>query len=276
MPELVIGSERHKELFCREFIDTHLPYDVAALRWPVLDEASLARLCALPFWQEAVSTESATAAKVQAQARLERDALMHEAVALQGYEEERHSQLLQSLLTHYDIGVSLPPSPPLPTDIEWAFLRTEYGECFDSFFAFGLFAIAKDSGFFPAELVTRFEPIMQEEARHILFFVNWLAYRRAQLPWWQRPALAGRCLLGMTLQVWSRIQTARGVGDGDFTLKGHESIDTDLSPRDFLHLCLQENERRLKRYDPYLLRPQLVPTLAKAVCRVLPKRRGVD
>src|SRR5215510_927343 len=92
MPELVIGSERHKELLCREFIDTHVPYEVAALRWPVLDEASLARLCALPFWQEAVSTESATAAKVQAQARLESDPLMHEAVALQGYEEERHSQ----------------------------------------------------------------------------------------------------------------------------------------------------------------------------------------
>ena len=45
----------------------------------------------------------------------------------------------------------------------------------------------------------------------------------------------------MTLQVWSRIQTARGVGDGDFTLKGHESIDTDLSPREFLRLCLQES-----------------------------------
>lgn len=271
MRQLTIGSDAHKELFCREFINTHLPYEVAALRWPELDAASLTQLRALPFWEEAVSTESATAAKVQAQARLERDPLVHEAVALQGYEEERHSKLLESLLTHYDIRVPFHPPPSLPTDIEWAFLRTEYGECFDSFFAFGLFAIAKESGFFPPALVTQFEPIMQEEARHILFFVNWLAYRRARLPWWRRPELAARCLLSMAAQGWSRVQTARGVqtkGE-NFTMKGHEAIKTDLSPRDFLQLCLQENERRLSGYDRRLLRPHLVPTIAKALCRVL-------
>jgi hypothetical protein len=271
MPQLPIGSNAHKELFCREFIDTHLPYDVAALRWPELDAASLTQLRTLPFWEEAVSTESATAAKVQAQARLERDPLLHEAVALQGYEEERHSKLLESLLAHYDIRVPYQPPSLLPADIEWEFLRTEYGECFDSFFAFGLFAIAKDSQFFPPALVTQFEPIMQEEARHILFFVNWLAYRRAQLSWWRRPKLVARCLLSMATQVWSRVQTVRGVqAKGEnFTMKGHEAITANLSPRDFLQLCLQENERRLNCYDRHLLRPRLVPTIAKFLCRVL-------
>lgn len=269
MRGLRIGSALHKELFCREFTATHLAYDVATLHWPELDSASLARLRALPFWQEAVSTERSTAAKVQAQAQLEADPLVREAVALQGYEEARHSALLEALLTRYDIPVTPHPLQPLPADIEWAFLRTEYGECFDSFFAFGLFAVAKESGFFPPELVTMFEPIMQEEARHIVFFVNWLAYRRTQLPWWRRPVLVGRCLMGMTVQAWSRVQAARGMRDEDFTLKGHEAINADISPRAFLELCLSENERRLGVYDPRLLRPRLVPTIAKALCRVL-------
>ena len=270
MSSFTIGSQAHKDLFCREFIDTHTPYEVATLSWPTLDAASLDRLQTLPFWEEAVTTEHATAAKVQAQAHLERDPLLREAVALQGYEEERHSALLHTLLTHYDIQIPRQSPPPLPPNITWAFLRAEYGECFDSFFAFGLFSVAKDSGFFPAELVARFEPIMQEEARHILFFVNWLAYRRAQLPLWRRPALAAQCLTAMLLQVWSRIQTARGVSaNEDFTLKGHEALIPDLSPRDFLCLCLQENERRLGQYDHRLLRPRLAPTIAKALSRVL-------
>jgi len=266
--DITIGSCAHKELFCQEFIDTHLPYNVTEIGWPTLDTEGLLRLRSLPFWEEAVTTEQATAAKVQAQARLETDSLVRDAVALQGEEEARHAALLAALLSHYNIPVPVPSPPPLPANIAWAFLRTEYGECFDSFFAFGLFAIAKSSGFFAPELVNLFEPVMQEEARHILFFVNWLAYQRAQLPWWRRPDFTSRCFLAMTVQVWSRIQTARGIGEGDFTLKGHEAILPDLSPREFLQLCLQENERRLGLYDRRLLRPRLVPTIAKAICRV--------
>jgi hypothetical protein len=264
------GSEQHKELFCGEFLATHLRYEVATLPWPELDCTSLARLRALPFWEEAVSTERATAAKVQAQAQRETDPLVREAVALQGYEEARHAQLLQVLLERYAISIPSRPSSPLPTDVEWAFLRTEYGECFDSFFAFGLFAIAQDSGLFPPALVDLFEPIMQEEARHIVFFVNWLAYRRAHYPVWQRPALLGRRLLAMAVQAWSRLQTARGLGEGEFTMTGHQAINADLSLRALLELCLRENERRLGGYDSRLLRPRLVPTIAKALCRVLP------
>ena len=144
MTRLKIGSEQHKEIFCREFLDTHLVYDVTTLDWPRLDAASTARLRALPFWDEAVSTERAAAAKMHAQAVLETDPLLHEAIALQGREEARHSHLLGAMLAAYGISTdSTPPQAGLagvsaggPAQIEWAFLRTEYGECFDSFNSF--------------------------------------------------------------------------------------------------------------------------------------------
>ena len=268
---LIVGSQEHKELFCRFFVDTHVAFEPATMQWPEIDEESLKRLHSLPVWSEAVATECAATCTIQTWAPLETDPLIREAVALQGYEEARHAAIIQGLTTRYALPVS-PPSPPqVPADPEWAFMRLGYSECFDAFFTFALFAIARDSGFFPPALVERFEPVMQEEARHILFFVKWEAYRQAQSPPWQRPCHIWRRALGRVLQVWRRVQGAIGAsGDKDFTMKGHQSLRMDITPRRFLELCLAENAQRLDRYDARLLRPRLVPTIAQALCKLLP------
>ncbi len=50
----------------------------------------------------------------------------------------------------------------------------------DSFLGFGVFKIAMQSEFLPAEMFQIFETLMYEETRHIVFFVNWMAYNEAQ------------------------------------------------------------------------------------------------
>src|SRR5574339_647059 len=87
----------------------------------------------------------------------------------------------------------------------------------------------------------------------------------------QRQRHVWRGALGRVLQVWRRVQGAMGArADKDFTMKGHQSIRMDITPRRFLELCLAENAHRLDRYDARLLRPRLVPTIARALCKVLP------
>jgi len=265
-----IGSPEHKELFCRVFIDTHDPYDPQKIDWPDIDAATREQLAALPFWNEAVSTESDVANKVQALAPLERDPLIRDAIALQGYEEGRHAALLRIMTSHYGINVAARGPEPFK-DAEWAFIRTGYGECFDSFFSFGLFRIAQDAGFFPASLIKFFEPIVQEEARHILFFVNWMAWRRLNHALLQRVRDVGQTCTAMAMQIWARIQTIRGVQTDDFMLNSRDSMNVDITPRGFLELCLQENERRLSGYDARLLRPRFVPTVARLALKFLPK-----
>ncbi len=287
---LKIGSKEHKELLCRTFIDTHDPFLPAQIQWPDLDAESLQRLRDMPVWNEATRTEAATAVKVQSLGDTEKDPLLAEAISLQGYEEGRHAEVLLLLTRHYGIPVAPFPPPEVPKDPTRAFLRTGYGECLDSFFAFGLFRLGERAEVFPRSLISIFETIMQEEARHILFIVNWAAYLRAQRPLALRPAFDAWRGWNIAAQAFDRLkgalQMAGGGGkkDGEkaeaaspkdnqdgFTLKSH-SMFGDFSLRAFLETCLEENERRLAPYDARLLRPRLVPSVVRQVVRVLPRR----
>src|SRR6266850_4934167 len=273
-PKIRIGSPEHRHILARFFLDTHVDYVPEEIHWPPLEEAERARLSGLPFWQEAVSTENVTSNTVAAAAQLESDAGLRKAIELQGLEENRHARLLVALTSHYRIAVVTPP-PFEPRSLENDFLFAGFGECFDSFFAFGLFALAQKSGYFGPELIAIFEPVVQEEARHILFFVNWVKYRRSQLPWWKRPAFRLRCAWIILKQVASRIKTARTMGgasdSGDnFTMSAHQDVGESVTLHSLLEVCLSENDRRMEQYDARLLRPRLVPVLAKFAYRVLP------
>jgi hypothetical protein len=291
---LVLGSEEHKKLLCRTFIDTHDPFRPEDIRWPELDAEGLERLKSMPVWNEATRTEAATAVKVQSLGDTEKDPLLAEAIRLQGYEEGRHADVLRLLTKHYGIPVMPFPDPEVPADPTRAFLRTGYGECLDSFFAFGLFRLGVEAELFPKALTDVFEQIMQEEARHILFIVNWAAYLRARRPVVLRPAFDLWRGWNIAAQAFDRLrgalQMAGGGGKGGkkekgapeaapgrdrtqagFTLKSH-SVFGDFSLRSFLETCLAENEKRLEPYDPRLLRPNLVPSVVRQVVRVLPRR----
>ena len=274
------GSAEHQRLLGRFFLESHVEYAPERMQWPALAEEELRRLRSLPFWQEAVATENMTSNTVAAAAALERDPLVRKAIELQGFEELRHARLLVALTSHYRIPVELPPRF-VPRALESDFLFAGFGECFDSFFAFGVFALARDSGFFPPALVKVFEPVMQEEARHILFFVNWVEYRRAGLAWWRRPVFRLRCAWIILEQVASRVKTARSMGKSqpgraatseNFTLSAHQDLGTKTTLHRLLGLCLTENARRLAEYDSRLKRPRLVPAIARALLRVIPAR----
>jgi hypothetical protein len=272
------GGERHKTAFCRMLLDTHNPYKPAVIDWPRLDNEARDRLVALPIWDIAVQTEGKASTRVLSYADGVADPLLREAVVLNGFEEGRHKQVLANLVQAY--GIPLAPEPEYlpPRHPEWAFMVTGFSECIDSFFAFGLFAVAQRSRFFPPDLVDTFEPVMQEEARHILFFVNWVAWHRRNLAWWRRPWFWCRVAAVWIFLVGERIGLARSAGaarnataqDNNFTLTGSKAVaDIDLSAAKLFDLCLAENERRMAGYDERLLRPQVVPCLVRLLRRFM-------
>ncbi|HSS44950.1 MAG TPA: ferritin-like domain-containing protein [Thermoanaerobaculia bacterium] len=272
MEPIRIGSEAHKELFCTTFVETHRPFEPEEIVWPHLEAEALQRLRGLPVWSEAARTESETAIKVQTLGSAERDPVLSKAIALQGYEEGRHASVIGLLIRHYGISAEPFAQPQPPKNPVWTFMSVGYGECIDSFFAFGLFEIGRRSQLFPAALLDIFEPIVQEEARHILFLVNWAAYLRAQSAAPLRPLFDARRGGIVALQLIEHARHAASFsGDGSeegFEMKSHAAFG-DISAGAFLELCLSENDRRLAPYDLRLLRPRLVPMTVRAVLRVL-------
>lgn len=277
-----MGSPEHRRLLARMMLDTHDPYKPALIHWPELDEATRQRIVSLPIWDIAVQTEGRAGMNMGSFARTVTDPVLREALSMNAYEERRHKVVLSDMVQAYGIALEPEPEYVAPKDPEFAYMRTGYSECIDSFFGFGLFKLAKDTGFFPDELVETFEPVMREEGRHIVFFVNWVAWYRRQLPWWRRPAFAAKIAWVWCLLIGERISMARGMGDGNttaeennFTLNGSKELGVEVSFPELARICLAENDRRLAPYDTRLVRPRFVPAMMRLALKFAPKPKAV-
>jgi hypothetical protein len=270
-----LGSDEHLRLLCLELLDTHDPYKPALIEWPSVSEETRARITSLPIWDIAVQTEGRAGLNVKTFAESKCQGLLKEAVQMNAFEESRHKQVLANMVEFYGIELRPEPEYKVPRNAEWAFMVTGYSECIDSFFGFGLFDLGKSTGFFPQELIDTFEPVMREEGRHILFFVNWVAWWRRTMPWWRRPYFELKVLAVWIFLIWERIGTARAVeshgnaADNNFTMSGSKQLGVDVDFKQLARICLKENDRRLAPYDERLIRPRFVPALARLAIRFM-------
>jgi len=260
-----VGSEEHKSLFCRDFMRTYSDYDPETLPWPELDPDALQRLRSVPFWQEVLHTELRAGAIVKAFTGTIDDPVLKEAVELQGFEEARHAHLIRVMIRRYGIDAAEVPLDPLPRDIETAFKDFGFGECVDSFLGFGVFKIAKEAGFLPESMFRIFETLMYEETRHIVFFVNWMAWRQVQLgrgARWIRGATALRYYYRALKRLVGTARRGAALNDGkEFSATQASMFLDGFTFRRFLEDCYGENKRRMSEFGADLLRPSFLPAL---------------
>jgi len=260
---LLIGSEAHKELFCRSLVEGHERYDPQALPWPALDEDSLRRLRALPFWPMALQAETNAGAMVSGFGETIKDPMIREAVLLQGFEEGRHGRLIQALVDRYDLKAVAQPPQLQPT--ESAFIHFGYCECLDSFLGFGAFRLARELHFLPESLISLFTRVLWEEARHIVFFVNWIAYERVQRGYGGPLMQAIQTAIGYIRALFDRI-----VNNGKMTQEAKEPLELpNVTFSGLLSASLTENDALMARFDPRLLRPRVMPVLARGMLEAI-------
>jgi len=263
---LVPGSDVHRREICRMFRETFNPYRPSMLEWPKLEPEVLKRIVELPIWDIAVQTEGKARLRMATYAATLDDTDMRDALALNASEENRHKEVLSRMVEAY--GVELASEPPYvhPKDTEWAYLVTGFSECIDSFFAFGRFEVVQRSRLFPPGLIDTFEPVMQEECRHILLFANGVAWHRARLAWLQRIRFELSVAAVWVFLCWERIGLARELDaegkahkqDHKFVMNGAHSVtDVEISAPELMRVSLAENDRRFSGYDARLLRLML-------------------
>jgi hypothetical protein len=268
-----IGSQEHRDTFCSHFTQTYIEYDPKTLPWPVLDAAALHRLQSVPFWEEVFYTERRAGAIVGAFTETVSDPVLNAALALQGEEETRHANLIRVMIDKYGLDAPEWPMEDLGADIETRFKDFGFGECLDSFLGFGLFKIAWQAEFLPREMLQIFETLMYEETRHIVFFINWMAYTEARRGWLARTALPLTSLhyyLRAVNRMMGLARRGKQLNDGKNFAATQVGMFLDgFNFRSFLEDCYAENGRRMSSFDPELLRPSFLPQLTEVALKAL-------
>ena len=262
-----VGSQEHRDAFCTHFTQTYIEYDPKTLPWPVLEPEGLKRLQAVPFWEEVFYTERRAGAIVAAFTETVSDPVLKAALALQGEEETRHANLIRVMIDKYGLNAPERPMEDLGLDIETRFKDFGFGECLDSFLGFGLFKIAWQAEFLPRELMQIFATLMYEETRHIVFFVNWMAYNQAQKGFLARvllPFTDFRYYMRALGRMIGTAKRGKELNDGkEFTATQASVFLDGFTFRRFLEDCYSENRRRMGMFDKELLRPSFLPQLAE-------------
>ncbi|MBM9402753.1 hypothetical protein JUN65_14305 [Gluconacetobacter azotocaptans] len=270
MSRIEAGSEAHKDLFCRQFVATHQVFDPETLPWPELTDEELARLRTIPFWQEVYHTERRAGAIVDAFTPQIDDPVVREAVALQGLEEARHARLIRVMIDRYGLDATEQPIETFPADLETAFIDFGFGECLDAFLGFGAFKNARQSHFLPEGLFEIFDVLMFEETRHIVFFINYMAWRERQRGLGRvRRALKSTRFYGRALgRLLAMVRRGQQPNDGrDFAVTQANVFLDEFSFAQFVEDCYRENARRMKEFDPDLMQPRLLPAMADLALR---------
>jgi len=118
-----------------------------------------------------------------------------------------------------------------------------------------------------------FATLMYEETRHIVFFINWMAYTEARRGWLARtvsPLTSLHYYMRALHRMMSLARRGKQMNDGQNFAATQVSMFLDgFNFRHFLEDCYAENSRRMSVFEPELLRPSFLPQLASVALKAL-------
>jgi hypothetical protein len=151
---------------------------------------------------------------------------------------------------------------------ERAFLDFAYKECLDAFLGFGAFRLAREMNFLPDEFLSMFTWFMTEEARHVVFFTNWIAYERVRRKGAAAALQAAGAAIGYARALRMLPVAVNSANNGSGFMGDSEAFG-GISLRRYLETCVRENALQMSAFDARLLRPRVLPTIAQFILRFI-------
>ena len=277
MKQIKIGSYESKKQFCRRFVEG-CPAKTEPVLWPNLDRSTLELIQRIPLWTRLYQTKRHAAQLVNAFAQTLSDSMIKEAITLQGKQEQRHVQIIESFMRAYNIPVAVQKSSPLPQDLEAAYIDLGFQESLDAVLGFGFYRLAVNTQALPPALLQQFEILLDEAARQSVFFTNWFAYHQTKLGKIWTELRGANPIWQMRSEVLQLLMAFGKDDDEDnilFLLFGRSQPERVTALR-FLTLCLSENERHMGQENT-VLTPRLAPLLVsfgRSVFQFWPHRKA--
>jgi len=129
--------------------------------------------------------------------------------------------------------------------------------------------IARQFGFLPEPLVEIFTMLMREETRHVVFFIDWMAWQQTARGYgarWLRAAIAAWYYSRAIGRLLGTLWCVRDANDRrDFSATQASVLLNGSHFRGFVQQCCAEHARRMAGFDYDLLLPRLLPTVAGVV-----------
>ncbi len=265
MGKFQLGSYHHKKLSCELISEHHRVYELSQLDWPELDDEVGKKLAAIP-WRSLAQERLAAARIIDAYGGSLKANLARNALGVIALETHRQGQFLQHLATHYQLPeVGNRPQPKYLIGADYK--RVTHCLNVTFFLGAGLYELVSRTGYLPIDLLTLLNTQLDEQARHLCFFVNWLVIQtqEQQKPeyepfgvfalWYQRQQILG------LLKTLNR-------NEYDDNLPKNPSLGDVFMGQwrfpDFIQACNQGYTQRFATFDSKLKHPAVLPQIANA------------
>ena len=165
------GSYQHKKLFC-ELLTEH---PVSPLTLPALEPETKQRLAELEIWPWVYGQHQRWGSVAQSFSSMEKGTLLQTAIAQMADNELALAQTLKTLCKKNRLGVLVVGNGTAASAT--MFRQCNYQGHLNFFLACGLYEVFQQAGYLQSDLLQVWDQMLNIQARHVLFFFNWLAYQ---------------------------------------------------------------------------------------------------